>query len=273
MVDLRIFVMTHPTSSWDVQKIVNDCRSAFSGTQEQIKVEIFSNTVTENSPLSTYGYLKSALIAQLIIGSDRLKRDFSVHTLSWHIRQVGAHFLSLAKLVHKEHRNGVDAESKRAAVIAAGHLAMWQKAALEPSKLYLFLEDDVNLTNPKALADVTKSLLEITKTDSLLVCDASHSFTLHELGIDRFSSRSDDSEASSIVIFDFPLTNTLAATFMSRELLEVVLLKAFSAYGLRGLGVDLDLLRLMVEMSPLPTGCMTQEPVFRQQSQYKSQRI
>jgi hypothetical protein len=273
VLDLRVFILTHPASSWDVEEIVKDTLAAFSGVQGQIEVEVFSNTVIEAEPLTSYAYLKSALFAQQIIGSDRLKRHFSMCTLSWHIRQVIANLSSLAKLVLKDYRNKVRAESHRAAVISAGHLSMWQKAALKPSKLYLFLEDDVTIVNPKMLAEVTKSLLDLTRTDSLFVCDTSHSFTLDNLGIDRRSSRPAGSADSSLRIFDFPFTNTLAATFFSRELLEAVLLKSFSLDGLNGLGADLDLSRIMLNISPLPTGCMSQEPAFRQQSQFKSQRI
>jgi hypothetical protein len=273
MLDLKVMILTHSASSWDVQKIVNDCRAAFEERQELIDVEVFSNPVIETRPLSNPRYLMSALSAQWVIGSDRLKRHFSISTFSWHIRQLGAYIFSLAKLAQKSHRIKVRVESRRQSIIAGGHELMWQKALLEPSKLYLFLEDDVTLLDREALPEATQALLEMTMFDSLVICDASHSFQLKSLGFGSLAGNSDATQSLPLRFFDFPFTNTLAATFMPRDLLEKLQLILDSGGGLKGLAADADLPRLLVQMVPTPKGCLTQRPVFMQQSEFRSQRI
>jgi hypothetical protein len=150
---------------------------------------------------------------------------------------------------------------------------MWRRALLEPSKLYLFLEDDVSLVNPGLLPEVTQALLDLSMLDSLVICDVSNSFQLESLGIGSLGETTDAPQSSLLRYLDFPFTNTLAATYMSRGLLEKLELALDSEGGLKGLGADADLARLLVQMSSTPKGCLSQQPMFMQQSEFRSQRI
>jgi hypothetical protein len=273
MVDLKIWILTYPASKWDVDKLANDCRNAFSEERDLIDVEVFSNPTNDSSPLTNFDYLFAALSAQLIIGSDRLKRNFSISVLNWHLRQLGAYLASLVLLAIKKHRIKVSDESRRAAVIASGHELMWRKALLEPSKLYLFLEDDVVICEPKKLVEVTQALLELDAQDLDLVCDCSHSFSLSELGVEPPERDLGALQAQHLRVFDFPFTNSLASTYMSRRVLESIFKNPSSTQAMSGLGADLELAKILVQAKPAPHGCITQQRIFRQQSDYRSQRI
>lgn len=272
VLDLRIWVLTHPASVWDAASIETDCLNAFAGDNISLEVKVFSNPQGEDRPLSPLIYLVSALVAQWRVGNARLAGNFSAVSLWWHIRQLVGLLASLGRLVSPNHMRQVGVESLRAFRIAKGHSLMWQAALKEPAKLHLFLEDDVFLSNPEELVRLTKSLLSNKSLPSQLICDCSHSYTLREIGIDPKSSIGNQSVAE-LECYKFPFTNTLAASFVSPELLNLTVTALLDGQVGRGLGIDLDLMQLWSHHESKVVGSTSSNQVFQQQSGFRNQKI
>lgn len=273
MLDLKIFILTHPKSQWDVKRLVTDCQAVFAGQEIRASIEVFLNPVQAPPALSPAGYILSSISAQIAIGFDRLNRYFSLITLWWLIRQIGALVLSFASLAVKKHRGKVRAEAIRASLIASGHTLMWQKAMQDSSSIYLFLEDDVTLTNPKMLMEVVRALLKLEADNQSFICDCSHSFSLSSLGIDPRSAEAGKLTSWPVTLFEFTFTNTLAATFVSREVLERIGSQDFRLDALKAIGIDQDLSRALIQSGPQTRGCISLEPIFEQHSAFRAKRI
>jgi len=272
VLDLRIWVLTHPASVWDAASIETDCLNAFAGQDISVAVKVFSNPQGEDQPLSPLKYLASALVAQWRVGGARLAGNFSVLSLWWHIRQLGGLLASLGRLVSPNHIRRVRVESLRAFRIAKGHSLMWQCALNESAKLHLLLEDDVFLSSPDELVRLTKSFLNNKSLPSKFICDCSHSYTLSEIGIDPKGSIGNQS-AAEFESYKFPFTNTLAASFVSPELLNLSATASLDGRVGRGLGIDLDLMQLWSRREFNVVGCSSANPVFQQQSGFRNQKI
>ncbi len=272
MLDLRICVLTHPASVWDVKVIERECLTAFAGHNLSVETRVFSNHPGSDKSLSPFRYLGTALAAQLRIGSFRLAKEFSLPTLWWQIRQVVGLLTSLARLVSPHHRRRVRAESARAFRIANGHSSMWRWAVKEPARLHLFLEDDVTLASPEELVRLTKSLLEGNSLSTQYVCDASHSYSLREIGVDPKRSVGNQ-PSDELRSYNFPFTNTLAASFLSPELLRLTVTAVLDRRVGRDLGINLDVMQLWSRTEFKVAGCIAMNQVFQQQSGFRSQKI
>lgn len=268
MIDLRIWILTHPASDWDAAALRSDCISALADQDLAVQVRVFLGDQGKSTFLSPSRYLFSALVATWKVGFVRLARAWSPTTLWWLIRQTLALLVSTTRLASIKHRGRVKAESVRASRIAASHSSLWKQAALEPAKLHLFLEDDVVLANPKGLAQATLSLLGNQASYPLFICDVSHSFSLKELGIEG-SIATPNPNAPALESLNFPFTNTLAANFVSPELVKLTA-RAFQEERVGGgLGVDLDLMRLWSENSSRIVGYYTSDAIFSQNSNFR----
>lgn len=271
MVDLRIWILTHPASTWDVEALKKDCLTAFVGEDLVVEVCVQSNTHPGEEALPARRYISQAVVAQWHVGNNRLAKSFSILTLMWHLRQLAGLVTSLMRLISRKHREKVTAESVRAARIAKGHAQMWQRASTDPAKLNLFLEDDVILKEPKLLAQLTKSLQKIGKTDQF-ICDCSHSYSMSELGID-VKHASVDPNRTGLQRFDFPYTNTLAANFASPALVQLTAQALAGGRSGKGLGIDLDLMHLWSVGGFEVHGMAARVPIFEQQSGFRIQKI
>ena len=273
MLDLRIWILTHPSSVWDVQQIEKDCTSALEGQNLSFEVRIVSNPASDENAMSAAEYLRTAIVAQVIVGLGRLVKNFSITTLIWQLRQLAGLSLSVVKLLSPKHRSIVALESARAHRISRGHISMWLQAASVPSRLHLFLEDDARLVDAKGFVELSKYLLVFGAEQPQFICDCSHSYSLKEIGVDASFANPGAAPRKIMDSFDFPFTNTLAASFVSPELLDRTLRVVSTEQGSKGLGIDLDLLRLWTGRSFNPQGCISSQPIFKQQSGFRSQKI
>lgn len=271
MVDLRVWILTHPASTWDVEVLKNDCFAAFSGQSLSVEVRVLSNDHPSEDPLPANRYIAAAMAAQWQVGNARLAKRLSALTLIWHMRQLAGLSASFLRLITSQHRVRVSAESARAARIAAGHAQMWQQASQEPAQLNLFLEDDVILKDPERVVELTKGLLKMGNTEQF-ICDCSHSYSLSELGVDvKFANA--DLKVAGVQSFDFAFTNTLAANFVSSTLVQLTAAELTAGSSGKGLGIDLDLMRLWSVDSFKAVGMVSTKPLFEQQSGFRIQKI
>lgn len=271
MVDLRIWILTHAASTWDVGSLQKECLAAFSDEDLAVEVCVQSNTHLGEDALSAQRYISAAIFAQWQAGNARLSKNFSFLTLKWHLRQLAGLSAAYVRLVSRKHRTRVAAESVRASRIAMGHARMWQQASQIPARLNLFLEDDVRLTDPQRLAELTKSLLKFGNTDQF-ICDCSHSYSLSELGIEVRKAIA-QLEPAGVQRFDFPFTNTLAANFASSKLVEKTADALANGQYCKGLGIDLELMHLWSVGGFNAYGMVAPAPIFQQQSGFRIQKI
>jgi hypothetical protein len=150
---------------------------------------------------------------------------------------------------------------------------MWKQASLESSRLHLFLEDDVKLVDKKQLLGLTKALLKFGTEHPQFICDCSHSYSLEEIGVDRRFGNSNEKSLEIMDSFDFPFTNTLAANFVSPELLNRTVLAMVDRHAINGLGIDLDLAHLWITGGFEAKGCISAYPIFQQQSGFRNQKL
>ena len=273
MVDLQVSILTHSQSTRDVQGLAESCRLAFRDENLRLDIRIYYNDKFDGKPLTAGEYLTAALSAQTKVARSRLSVQTSQLVALWHLRQLAGLSASLLRLVSVRHRRKVGAESVRAARIAYGHSLMWKQALNHTSKLYLFLEDDVILRDPQCLVETTIALLTKSKKGSLpFICDCSHSFFLSELGVDAKFAVLDD-EGVGVQSFDFPFTNTLAANFVSSSLVQATVEALNSDGAKRGLGIDLDLMRLWADARIAAKGLVSSKPIFEQQSRFRVNKI
>lgn len=271
MVDLRVWILTHPASTWDVGVLNRDCLAAFAGQKLSVEVRVFSNSHLGEDALPAFRYIGAAIMAQWQAGNARLAKHLSALTLLWHLRQLAGLSASFVRLISSQHRVKVSSESARAARIAAGHVQMWQQASRDSAQLNLFLEDDVILKDPARLVELTKALLQKSKTEQF-ICDCSHSYSLSELGVD-VKLASADLKAAGVQSFDFAFTNTLAANFVSSTLVQLTAAELRAGNCGKGLGIDLDLMRLWSVGSFKAVGMVSSKPLFEQQSGFRIQKI
>lgn len=270
MLDLRIWILTHPQSRWDAEFIQRECLAAFTGQDLAVEVSTFFNMHPAKKSLTAFEYLSSAFQAQLKVGNFRLAKRYSKLTLVWHLRQLLGLGKSIIKLISVSHRLKVKSEASRAAQVSIGHMQMWELASKDSAKLHLFLEDDVVLIRPESLVSITRLLSELSSSYTNLICDVSHSYPLGDLGI---HSKFLEKIGNEVKIFDFPFTNTLAASFLSPSLLELTVAAIHEGRVGGGLGIDLDLAYLWSKLNLRAFGCESAEQIFRQRSDYKSQKI
>lgn len=271
MVDLRIWILTHPASSWDVDSLKQDCLAAFSCEDLLVDVSVHSNTHHGQDALHPWAYIFEALAAQWQVGKARLATSFSLVSLMWHLRQLAGLATSFVRLASSKHRKKVAAESVRAARIAKGHAHLWQQASRYPAQLNLFLEDDVTLKDSALLVQLAKSLLKIAETDRF-ICDCSHSYSMFELGLD-VRNASSDRHPAGVAKFDFAFTNTLASNFASPSLVQLTADAIAEGNCGTGLGMDLDLMRLWASASLKAYGMASSVRIFEQQSGFRIQKI
>jgi hypothetical protein len=272
VLDLRIGILTHPASKWDAERIERDCLAALAGENLSIQVRVFSNPQAHEPGLTPVRYLAAALAAQWRVGNVRLGKHFSLLTLSWHVRQLVGLFGSLVRLVLPAYRDRVSTECIRAARISQGHCAMWAEASQESARLHLFLEDDVILASPEALVKFAQSLLEREARPSQFIGECSHSYSLREIGVDHKSAIGNQ-QAQGFEFYNFPFTNTLAASFVSPELLSLTVAAFLDGRVGRGLGIDLELMQLWSRREFKAASCIATNQVFLQQSGFRSQKI
>ena len=273
MLDLCVWILTHKHSDWDVRRIETDCLSVFADDVMSVQVRRFPNPNLIGNPMSAADYLMSALKTQFIVGNSRLRQHFSTATLLWQLRQLMGLSVSVLKLISQKHVNKLTIESSRASRISAGHVAMWKQASLESSRLHLFLEDDVKLVDKKQLLGLTKALLKFGTEHPQFICDCSHSYSLEEIGVDRRFGNSNEKSLEIMDSFDFPFTNTLAANFVSPELLNRTVLAMVDRHAINGLGIDLDLAHLWITGGFEAKGCISAYPIFQQQSGFRNQKL
>lgn len=273
MFDLSIWILTHKNSNWDARLLEKECLSVFHDQDLLVQVRRITNQNQNRASMSAYSYLLAAMKAQFAVGNARLAKHFSFSTAAWHIRQLAGFGFSMLKLVNQKHHKKVTLESSRASKISAGHTSMWRQASLESSRLHLFLEDDVKLVNASRLLELTKTLLNFGTTNTEFICDCTHSYSLEEIGVDIKFSNLNENLAGFIQSFDFPFTNTLAANFLSPELLSHTVSALDQRRGRFGLGIDLDLLYLWRTQGINCKGCISAYPIFQQQSGFRDQKL
>jgi hypothetical protein len=273
MPDLSIWILTHKHSDWDVGSIEKDCLSAFADQELSVQVRSCMNPDLNGKPMPAADYLISALKTQFVVGNSRLAKHFSISTLWWQLRQLIGLGVSVLKLISQKHVNKVALESSRASRISAGHISMWKQASLGSSRLHLFLEDDVKLVDKKQLQELTNALLNFGTKHSQFICDCSHSYSLEEIGVDRRFANSREKSLEIMDSYDFPFTNTLAANFVSPELLNRTVSAVADRQGTDGLGIDLDLLYLWTAGGFNSKGCISTHPIFQQQSGFRNQKL
>lgn len=272
MIDLAVGVLTYQGSKWDAISLRNKLSAVLSKSGISYKVVVFYNQEEFSlKPLTPFQYLRRVVRIHNRIFAARIQRAAAYRLFFWFLRQQGATLISILKLLSSKHRVKISTEATRASRISGGHHELLKSLSKIDAKLFLILEDDVEIdpqAGPTSL--IWASLLQLDPIKNAFSCELSSSFSFKELGVDDGHR---DRASSELRRHTYTFTNTLAATVVSSKLLELTLAELSRDARRPRIQFDYELSCIWSSNQRCVTSFSSVRPFFRQLSEFRSNRV